>query len=95
VSYYVESIRNNAFFARQCPSRDDINASRCNITPGAWYGNQAQIYIILDIIHFMLSFLSCFRMGGDGMNFSKSLRGSYYLETNNASPFGKMVIIYS
>jgi pancreatic triacylglycerol lipase len=64
VEYYVESIQNNAFFALQCPSRDDINASRCNITPGAW-------------------------MGGDGMNFNKSLRGSFYLDTNNASPFAR------
>jgi hypothetical protein len=61
----VESIQNNGFFARQCPSRDDINASRCNILPGAW-------------------------MGGDGINFNKSLRGSFYLDVNNRAPFGKI-----
>lgn len=36
VLFYVESIQNNAFFGRQCPTPNDINASRCNITPGAW-----------------------------------------------------------
>lgn len=60
----VESIRDNAFHALQCPARDDINSRRCNIAPGAW-------------------------MGGDGHNFNKVLRGSFYLETRRNSPYAQ------
>lgn len=48
-----------------------------------------RIYINLDI-HIETFYLVYFRMGGDGVNFSKSLRGSFYLDTNNASPFGNI-----
>lgn len=64
VDYYVESIKNNAFHALECPARDDISSRRCIIQPGAW-------------------------MGGDGINFDKNLRGSFYLETNRREPFAE------
>ncbi|CRK93129.1 CLUMA_CG006483, isoform A [Clunio marinus] len=41
VDFYVESIRNNAFFALQCPGREDISSRRCVIQPGAWMGGDA------------------------------------------------------
>ena len=64
MSISVESIQNNRFFARQCPTRDDISSRRCIIEPGAW-------------------------MGGDGINYVKTLRGSFYLETNRNAPFSQ------
>lgn len=39
VDYYVESLRNNAFFALGCEQRNSINSQRCEQTPGGWMGN--------------------------------------------------------
>lgn len=64
VEFYVESVANNAFRALRCPTRDDINAGRCNGEPGEW-------------------------MGGDQINFNKRTTGSFYLDTNRATPFAQ------
>ena len=39
VDFYVESLRNNAFFGLRCEQRDSISSRRCQQTPGGWMGN--------------------------------------------------------